>query len=372
MPRLAPARRFGLLGQVATAIALTASGSVIGPAQAAQSLRAVSAASFGPTALSRPVSIASLRADVQRTSDRLAAATVAWERGQQQLARLINVKIGTEKASDQLTADAYAARQRSAAFAANLYKNPIDPMLYALASGNVTSIRDFLTIRRVLGKTQQVRQADVTLLNNQAAQTKDLIDRQEAAALKALSLQSRLDEDLNRLQSDAVASLTRLQGALAELHRQKVAATLAVTGPGATCTGPVAADAINGFLPAGALCPLSTAPGQRLIAPAAAAFDKLSTTFGAEFGTALCVTDSYRDYATQIEVFRTKPNLAATPGRSQHGWGRAVDLCGGVQSNGTPPYLWLKQNAPTFGFVHPDWAEPDGSKPEPWHWEYQG
>jgi D-alanyl-D-alanine carboxypeptidase len=372
MPRLAPAQHFGLLGQVATAIALTASALVIGPAPAAQPLSAASTASFAPAAATRPASITSLREDVQRTGDRLAAATIEWERGQQQLARLITVKITTEKASDQLTADAYAARQRSAAFAANLYKNPIDPMLYAFASGNVTSIRDFITIRRVLGKTQQVRQADVTLLNSQAAQTKDLIGRQEAAALKALSLQSRLDEDLNRLQADAVASLTRLQGALAELNRQKVAAALAATGSGATCAGPVAADAINGFLPASALCPLSTAPGQRLIAPAAAVFDKLSTAFRAELGTALCVTDSYRDYATQIQVFKTKPNLAATPGRSQHGWGRAVDLCGGVQSYGTPPYLWLKQNAASFGFVHPDWAEPDGSKPEPWHWEYQG
>jgi hypothetical protein len=30
----------------------------------------------------------------------------------------------------------------------------------------------------------------------------------------------------------------------------------------------------------------------------------------------------------------------------------------------------MKANAGTFGWVHPDWAEPSGSKPEPWHWEF--
>ena len=32
----------------------------------------------------------------------------------------------------------------------------------------------------------------------------------------------------------------------------------------------------------------------------------------------------------------------------------------------------MKANAPAYGFVHPDWAEPGGSRPEPWHWEYVG
>lgn len=124
--------------------------------------------------------------------------------------------------------------------------------------------------------------------------------------------------------------------------------------------------------PSSALCPLRTAAGQRLIAPAAAAFDAMSVAFTSAMNAPLCVADSHRDYASQVQVFATKPNLAATPGRSKHGLGRAVDLCGGVQNFGTAPYTWLKQNAPAFGFAHPDWAEPDGSRPEPWHWEFQG
>ena len=52
--------------------------------------------------------------------------------------------------------------------------------------------------------------------------------------------------------------------------------------------------------------------------------------------------------------------------------GRAVDLCGGINNFGTPAHLWMKQNAPLYGWFHPDWAEPNGSLPEPWHWEYAG
>ena len=65
-------------------------------------------------------------------------------------------------------------------------------------------------------------------------------------------------------------------------------------------------------------------------------------------------------------------DYAAVPGTSVHGWGRAVDL---QDSNGkltfdSPAYQWLQANAWRWGFVHPAWAEPGGSSPEPWHWEH--
>jgi len=52
--------------------------------------------------------------------------------------------------------------------------------------------------------------------------------------------------------------------------------------------------------------------------------------------------------------------------------GRAVDLCGGVQSFGSPAHQWMRQNAPLYGWFHPSWAAAGGSLPEPWHWEYAG
>ena len=44
------------------------------------------------------------------------------------------------------------------------------------------------------------------------------------------------------------------------------------------------------------------------------------------------------------------------------------------------PHTWFSQgklveNEPHVALVvwfHPDWAEPSGSLPEPWHWEYAG
>ena len=56
--------------------------------------------------------------------------------------------------------------------------------------------------------------------------------------------------------------------------------------------------------------------------------------------------------------------------RDDHGWGVAVDLCGGIQSFGTAEHTWLFTHAPLFGWFHPAWAEPTGSRPEPWHWEF--
>jgi LAS superfamily LD-carboxypeptidase LdcB len=64
--------------------------------------------------------------------------------------------------------------------------------------------------------------------------------------------------------------------------------------------------------------------------------------------------------------------MAAVPGTSIHGWGRAVDLQDptGKMTFDSPGYRWLQANAWRFGFVHPAWAEPGGSAPEPWHWEH--
>ena len=43
---------------------------------------------------------------------------------------------------------------------------------------------------------------------------------------------------------------------------------------------------------------------------------------------------------------------------------------GGVEDFGTRQHLWMRQHAPLFGFYHPAWAGPRGSRPEPWHWEF--
>ncbi|MBJ7450952.1 MAG: D-alanyl-D-alanine carboxypeptidase family protein [Blastococcus sp.] len=127
----------------------------------------------------------------------------------------------------------------------------------------------------------------------------------------------------------------------------------------------------NGLIPPSAMCPLGPA-GHSLRCDAAAAYRAMAAAYAAAFGGPLCITDSYRTYAGQVKLYGEKPALAAVPGTSNHGWGLAVDLCGGVETFGTPQYAWMVANAGRFGFLHPTWADPGNGREEPWHWEYAG
>jgi LAS superfamily LD-carboxypeptidase LdcB len=81
-------------------------------------------------------------------------------------------------------------------------------------------------------------------------------------------------------------------------------------------------------------------------------------------GVQIGVTDSYRDYGTQVSLAQRKGlysqgGLAAAPGSSNHGWGMALDLDldGAAQS-------WMRENAWRYGFV-------EDTPREPWHWGYR-
>lgn len=125
----------------------------------------------------------------------------------------------------------------------------------------------------------------------------------------------------------------------------------------------------NGFIPTAALCPVGV--GAHLLrCDAAASFVGLNEAYSAAFGQSLCVTDSYRTFDAQVRLYGAKPALAAVPGTSNHGWGLAVDLCGGAESFGSAQYAWLAAVAPSFGWVNPAWARPGGGREEPWHWEF--
>ncbi|PRX48533.1 NlpC/P60 family protein [Prauserella shujinwangii] len=127
----------------------------------------------------------------------------------------------------------------------------------------------------------------------------------------------------------------------------------------------------NGLIPTAALCPIGIG-SHFLRCDAAQAYAALSRAYAAAFGAPLCVTDSYRTFGAQVDLYRRKPALAAVPGTSNHGWGLALDLCGGAQSFGTPQYRWLAANAGAFGWVNPGWAQPGRGREEPWHWEFAG
>jgi LAS superfamily LD-carboxypeptidase LdcB len=108
--------------------------------------------------------------------------------------------------------------------------------------------------------------------------------------------------------------------------------------------------------------------GHLLRCDAAAAFNAMNFAHFTERGYPLVITDGYRDYAAQVDLRQRKPHLAATPGQSNHGWGLAIDLAVGGWNGEV--FRWLHANAHLYGWYHPLWARIDGSKPEPWHWEY--
>lgn len=126
----------------------------------------------------------------------------------------------------------------------------------------------------------------------------------------------------------------------------------------------------NGQIPASLLCELSFAPGERLRCDAAAGIESLNGAFRKAFGRNLTINDSYRSYADQVAVAASRGALAAPPGTSNHGLGQALDLGGGISTFGSAEYQWMSANAGRHGWHHPAWAEPGGSKPEAWHWEY--
>jgi LAS superfamily LD-carboxypeptidase LdcB len=120
------------------------------------------------------------------------------------------------------------------------------------------------------------------------------------------------------------------------------------------------------------LCPVPSAPALLLECRAAAAFDQLNTAFKAAIGQDIGITDGYRSYDEQVQCRLAKGSLCANPGTSNHGWGKAVDIggCCGINTGTGPAFDWLTANAGRYGWNHPAWAQPGGSKPEPWHWAY--
>lgn len=134
------------------------------------------------------------------------------------------------------------------------------------------------------------------------------------------------------------------------------------------CDGQAETDAANGELPESSLCTLWDGHTE-IRADAAEALAQLNAVWVARFGTDLCLSSGYRTLAEQRAVKAKKGGLAAPAGRSNHGWGLAVDLCSS-QTTGDQ-WEWLNQNAGVFGWENPSWAQPGGSGPyERWHWEY--
>jgi hypothetical protein len=122
----------------------------------------------------------------------------------------------------------------------------------------------------------------------------------------------------------------------------------------------------NGKLPPPALKEIGVYH-HRLHPSAADAFTELRAAAAAA-GIELTCTDSYRSIEEQEDLKRRKPSLSATPGKSVHGWGFAVDLSVDLppRAFGHTVFEWLQDNAPEIGWFL---GRP---RDEPWHWVYRG
>jgi hypothetical protein len=126
----------------------------------------------------------------------------------------------------------------------------------------------------------------------------------------------------------------------------------------------------NGNLPSSQLAVWNS--NCTLYRPAVGSFSAMVAAAKAD-GVTLKPAECYRDYAGQVywRNYWCKLKIcanAATPGYSNHGWGKAVDL---RDQNGSftwtsVGYKWMVKHAGEYG-----WNRPGGVN-EPWHWEWVG
>lgn len=354
---------------------------------------------FGVLALPAPahadeVAVAQARVDrlqdvVKKTTRELVAGTKRWEADQAALRRVQLQMRNTQRHVAQAEAVAAAGTARVSALARRLYMHPGQDGLQLAFTKSPEDIVSVISVRGALNQAagsdgELVRRAQTVRLRlkNQVRSAEQLAEqarRLVARSAKRLTqltdlaqrTADRLDQAQNALQKargDRAARLSKARRAARERasrHRYTFAG-------GPACTGGSTQGQQNGNLDPASLCPLWMAPGQRLRSDAAATFNTMSKYHASTVGSPLCVTDSYRSYSEQAALYRRKPGLAAVPGTSNHGWGLAVDFCGGVESSGSAAYRWMEDNAGKFGWFHPDWARPSGSRPEAWHWEFHG
>jgi len=174
---------------------------------------------------------------------------------------------------------------------------------------------------------------------------------------------------------------------------RRVSAVLAVVVAGlalAACAPAGGAPYANGRFPDSALTTITpqcrivndlATPLRNLLAAAHAdgvALEPEETSYPLPFYAPQppAVESCYRSYEGQV-WWRNyycsvgQCGLAAVPGTSRHGLGRAVDFQDdqGELTFTSPGYEWLAAHAGQFGFSHPAWAAEGQPSAEPWHWE---
>lgn len=264
-------------------------------------------------------------------------------------------------------------RKRVAEYAASAYGSPLPDSTSVL----LTSPDGDTAVQRATSLDVVTTGEELAITNaSKEKRRAEALERQaEQLAKKATAERSKLAGQIKTLRKKSANSTKQLMRLLMRMSGGAASRDASRLILDATCKRGAKSPAVknggfsNGLLPEWALCDL---PGykkkEQLRADAAYAFADMNAAYAQKFGRKMCITDSYRNLAEQQAVYSQKPGLAAVPGKSNHGWGLALDLGCGINQYQSPQFNWLKQNSQRFGWIHPAWAE---SGPfEPWHWEY--
>lgn len=224
-----------------------------------------------------------------------------------------------------------------------------------------------------LTTAQSAQPAPASSASEAAAETETVSDPAAAQLLDATERVRTLTQQIQVVTeiADQAAAEEAARVAAEEAARQEAEALAAAQAEAERRAAQAASlDAYeNGRIPSEALCGLDFTSGQ-LRCDAAEALNALNQAYRAQFGADMIVSDTYRSYAAQVACVAAKGALCATPGTSNHGNGTAVDLGGKLSSFGTTQHGWLLEHAQEYGWDLPSWARANGSKPEPWHWEF--
>ncbi|MFF5213349.1 D-alanyl-D-alanine carboxypeptidase family protein [Streptosporangium sp. NPDC000396] len=311
-----------------------------------------------------PTNLTELRREAEKAAKELAEATKALEQRRAQIRdseKQLAVKLRELQAADRAFAQ---IRQPLAQVVGLLYQRSAGGEIAGFLSGesNEATLRSMANVTQIVAEQNQIL-ADGSRL--QAERERLAAEAQELRAGNLLS-EAQMGAEIETLRARSSKIVKSLTQALVKLGVKvdKKGQPAAGCNPVQTST---TNDFPNGLIPKSYLCPLQQR-GNELRGDAALAFISLSEAYKKRFGRPMCVTDSYRSLAEQQSVYYRRPGFAAVPGRSNHGLGLAVDLCGGVERFRSAEFNWLEANGKQFGWFHPKWAYV--SPFEPWHWEY--
>ncbi|MFI7534399.1 D-alanyl-D-alanine carboxypeptidase family protein [Streptosporangium sp. NPDC049376] len=367
-----PRRSAGLIVVVATMSSLVPGVATANPTQTkAQSVAAGKSTTLAgktrvtPTGTLRaPVNLTELRREAEKAAKELESATKALEQrrakiqaSEKELAAKLRELQVAERAFAQL-------RQPLSDLIGQLYQRPLggDALFFLAGDADASTLRAMADINQIAAERNQVLGDGARL---QAEKERLAGEAQELRASTLLA-EAQMNAEIQTLRDRSSKIVKSLTQALVKLGVKVNRSGNPVGGCDPTRATSLE-DFPNGLIPKAYLCPLQQ-QGNQLRADAALAFISLNEAYRQRFGKHMCVTDSYRSLAEQQSVYYRRPGFAAVPGRSNHGLGLAVDLCGGVERFRSAEFNWLEANSKKYGWMHPKWAYV--SPFEPWHWEY--